>query len=161
MRFDDNKKRLELLVTRISDKLSPLNYNVFKISILWIQKLQSVRELYMQFLAELFRILWARSQSKREGITISSPVCNGDICYSSTPARFDRTIGNALYLSLSRQPFLWADTDLARMAAEAVEIGSRNFSTLTRFTAFASRNTASATASACPRCGSFCAATNL
>jgi phenylacetate-coenzyme A ligase PaaK-like adenylate-forming protein len=54
-------------------------------------------------------------------ITISSPVCNGDICYSSTPARFDRILGNALHLSLSRQPFLWGDTDLARMAAEAVE----------------------------------------
>ena len=54
-------------------------------------------------------------------VTISSPVCNGDICYSSTPAKFDRIIGNALYLSLSRQPFLWSDTDLARMAAEAAE----------------------------------------
>jgi phenylacetate-CoA ligase len=54
-------------------------------------------------------------------ITISSPVCNGDICYSSTPAQFDRVVGNALYLSLSRQPFLWTDTDLARIAREAVE----------------------------------------
>ncbi len=54
-------------------------------------------------------------------ITISSPVCNGDICYSSTPAQFDRIVGNALYLTLSRQPFLWNDADLARMAAEAVE----------------------------------------
>ena len=54
-------------------------------------------------------------------VTISSPVCNGDICYSSTPAQFDRTVGPALYLSLSRQPFLWADADLGRMAAEAAE----------------------------------------
>jgi phenylacetate-CoA ligase len=54
-------------------------------------------------------------------VTISSPVCNGDICYSSTPAQFDRIVGNALFLSLSRQPFLWHDTDLARMAAEAAE----------------------------------------
>ncbi len=54
-------------------------------------------------------------------VTISSPVCNGDICYSSTPARFDRIVGHALHLSLSRQPFLWSETDLARMAAEAVE----------------------------------------
>jgi phenylacetate-CoA ligase len=54
-------------------------------------------------------------------VTISSPVCNGDINYSSTPARFDRIVGQTLHLSLSRQPFLWNDTDLSRMAAEAAE----------------------------------------
>ena len=53
--------------------------------------------------------------------TISSPVCNGDICYSSTPAKFDRIVGQALNLSLNRQPLLWTDADLARMAAEAVD----------------------------------------
>ena len=53
--------------------------------------------------------------------TISSPVCNSDICYSSTPATFDRILGNALHLSLNRQPLLWTDAELARMAAEAVE----------------------------------------
>ncbi len=53
--------------------------------------------------------------------TITSPVCNGDICYSSTPARIDRIVGNALHLSLNRQPLLWTDADLERMAAEAVE----------------------------------------
>ncbi len=52
---------------------------------------------------------------------ITSPVCNGDICYSSTPATFDRVLGNALYLSLNRQPLLWSDTDLSRMAEEAAD----------------------------------------
>ena len=52
---------------------------------------------------------------------ITSPVCNSDICYSSTPARFNRIVGNALHLSLNRQPLLWTDTDLERMASEAVE----------------------------------------
>lgn len=52
---------------------------------------------------------------------ITSPVCNGDICYSSTPARFDRIVGNSLHLSLNRQPLMWTDADLERMAAEAVE----------------------------------------
>jgi phenylacetate-CoA ligase len=52
---------------------------------------------------------------------ITSPVCNADICYSSTPARFDRIVGNALHLSLNRQPLLWTDADLARMADEAVD----------------------------------------
>ena len=54
-------------------------------------------------------------------VTISSPVCSGDICYTGIPSRADRTLGNALFLSLSRYPFLWAETELARMAAEAVE----------------------------------------
>ncbi len=54
-------------------------------------------------------------------VTINSPVCSGDICYSGVPSRADRVVGNALFVSLSRYPFLWSETDLARMAAEAVE----------------------------------------
>lgn len=54
-------------------------------------------------------------------VTINSPVCSGDICYSGTPALADRIVGNALFTSLSRHPFLWSESDLARMAAEAVE----------------------------------------
>ncbi|MCX6892100.1 MAG: hypothetical protein NTX51_11325 [Verrucomicrobia bacterium] len=54
-------------------------------------------------------------------VTISSPVCSGDICYTGTPSRAERTFGNALYVSLSRLPFLWGEADLARMAAEAAE----------------------------------------
>ena len=54
-------------------------------------------------------------------ITISSPVCSGDICYTGVPSRNERIVGNALFLSLSRYPFLWSDAELARMAAEAAE----------------------------------------
>jgi phenylacetate-CoA ligase len=54
-------------------------------------------------------------------VTINSPVCSGDICYSGVPSCADRAVGNALFVSLSRYPFLWGETELARMAAEAVE----------------------------------------
>jgi phenylacetate-CoA ligase len=54
-------------------------------------------------------------------VTINSPVCSGDICYSGVPSRADRAVGNALFVSLSRYPFLWGEAELARMAAEALE----------------------------------------
>jgi phenylacetate-CoA ligase len=54
-------------------------------------------------------------------VTINSPVCSGDICYSGVPSRVDRAVGNALFISLSRYPFLWSETELARMAAEAID----------------------------------------
>jgi phenylacetate-coenzyme A ligase PaaK-like adenylate-forming protein len=54
-------------------------------------------------------------------VTINSPVCSGDICYSGVPSRADREVGNALFVSLSRYPFLWGESELARMAAEAAE----------------------------------------
>ncbi len=54
-------------------------------------------------------------------VTISSPVCSGDICYTGVPSRDERTLGNALFVSLSRFPFLWSEADLARMAAEAAD----------------------------------------
>ena len=54
-------------------------------------------------------------------VTINSPVCSGDICYTGVPSRADRIVGNALFVGLSRYPFLWSEAELARMAAEAVE----------------------------------------
>jgi phenylacetate-CoA ligase len=54
-------------------------------------------------------------------VTINSPVCSGDICYSGVPSRTDRVVGNALFVGLSRFPFLWGEAELARMAAEAAE----------------------------------------
>jgi len=54
-------------------------------------------------------------------VTINSPVCSNDISYVGTPSRADRTVGNALFVSLSRFPLLWGETDLKRMAAEAVQ----------------------------------------
>lgn len=52
-------------------------------------------------------------------VTINSPVCSGDIRYNSTLSRADRIVGNALFVSLSRFPFLWSEAELARMADEA------------------------------------------
>lgn len=54
-------------------------------------------------------------------VTLSSPVCSGDICYRGVPTRSERVLGNALFVSLSRLPFLWSEGDLARIAAEARE----------------------------------------
>lgn len=54
-------------------------------------------------------------------VTLSSPVCSGDICYTGVPSRSDRVVGNALFVNLSRHPFLWSAADLARMAAETIE----------------------------------------
>ncbi|HVV70927.1 MAG TPA: hypothetical protein VHI52_05395, partial [Verrucomicrobiae bacterium] len=54
-------------------------------------------------------------------VTISSPVCSSEICYTGVPSRDERTIGNTLFLSLSRLPFLWSEAELARLAEEALE----------------------------------------
>ena len=54
-------------------------------------------------------------------VTVNSPVCSGDVCYTGTPSRAERTVGNTLFASLSRLPFLWSEADLARMAAETLE----------------------------------------
>ena len=54
-------------------------------------------------------------------VTISSPVCSGDVCYTGVPSRNDRTIGKTIYLSLSKYPFLWSEAELARMAAETLD----------------------------------------
>lgn len=52
-------------------------------------------------------------------VTIASPVCSGDICYTTVPTHEDRIVAQSLFLSLSKLPFLWSESDLARMAAEA------------------------------------------
>jgi len=54
-------------------------------------------------------------------VTISSPICSGDICYTGTPSRTERILGQALFVSLSRLPFLWSEADLGRMASEAAD----------------------------------------
>ncbi len=51
-------------------------------------------------------------------VTLVSPFCNSDICYTGTPALSDRILGQNLFVNLSRHPFLWSEASLARMAAE-------------------------------------------
>lgn len=78
---------------------------------------QEMRALRLNpFVAE---VLDANPGARR--ITITSPMCNNDICYTGVPSRSERIVGNALFLSLSRFPFLWTEADLARMAREAVD----------------------------------------
>lgn len=64
-------------------------------------------------------VLAADPQARR--VTIGSPNCNNDICYTGVPSRNERIVGQTLHVSLSRFPFLWSEQDLERMTAEAVE----------------------------------------
>ena len=45
-------------------------------------------------------------------VTISSPVCNSEVCFTGVPSMRDRIVGDTLFVSLSRFPFLWAEADL-------------------------------------------------
>ncbi len=54
-------------------------------------------------------------------VTISSPVCNGEVCFTGVPTHSDRIVGRTLFASLSRQPFLWSDDDLARIVRETLD----------------------------------------
>jgi phenylacetate-CoA ligase len=54
-------------------------------------------------------------------VTINSPVCSGDIRYTGVPSRDERVVGNSLFVSLSRYPFLWTDRELERIAKEVLE----------------------------------------
>jgi phenylacetate-coenzyme A ligase PaaK-like adenylate-forming protein len=53
--------------------------------------------------------------------TINSPVCSGDVRYNGVPSRNDRIVGNTLFVSLSRYPFLWSERELQRIADEILE----------------------------------------
>jgi phenylacetate-CoA ligase len=58
-------------------------------------------------------------------VTISSPICSGEICYTGVPSRTDRILGSSLFASLSRYPFLWSRSELERIAQEATEWAPR------------------------------------
>jgi phenylacetate-coenzyme A ligase PaaK-like adenylate-forming protein len=62
-----------------------------------------------------------RQNPEARRATINSPVCSGDIRYNGVPSRTDRILGNALFVSLSRYPFLWSERDLERIASEIVD----------------------------------------
>ncbi|MEI7731552.1 MAG: hypothetical protein WCO56_18405 [Verrucomicrobiota bacterium] len=53
--------------------------------------------------------------------TITPPFCSGEVCYAGRPSRANRTLGNTLFVNLSRQPFLWSDAELARMTEEITD----------------------------------------
>lgn len=54
-------------------------------------------------------------------VTIVSPMCSSEICYTGTPTPEQRTLGNALFVNLSRHPFLWSEHALARMVEETLD----------------------------------------
>lgn len=54
-------------------------------------------------------------------VTIASPSCNNDICFTGVPSHDQRIVGSALFVSLSRFPFMWSRRDLARMVEETVD----------------------------------------
>lgn len=66
---------------------------------------------------EVAAVLESSPRARR--VTVNSPMCSNDICYTGVPSQADRTVGDALFASLSRFPFLWGEHDLDRMAAEA------------------------------------------
>jgi phenylacetate-CoA ligase len=78
---------------------------------------QELRALKLNpFVAE---VLAKNPEARR--VTINSPVCSGEIKYTGVPSRDDRILGNSLFASLSRFPFLWSDADLSRIASELLE----------------------------------------
>lgn len=64
---------------------------------------------------------WLDSVPNPRRVTINSPNCSNDICYTGVPSKTQRTVGTALHLSLSKLPFLWSEHDLERMARETAE----------------------------------------
>jgi len=54
-------------------------------------------------------------------VTISSPVCNGEITFNGTPSAKRRSLGSTRFVSLSRFPFLLGEDDLDRMIEETRE----------------------------------------
>jgi phenylacetate-CoA ligase len=66
--------------------------------------------------AVVARVLDEQPEARRA--TLTTPVCNGQACYTNWLARGERTVGATLYVNLARIPFLIKDAELARMAAE-------------------------------------------
>ncbi len=62
-----------------------------------------------------------RKEPQARRLSIASPACNGDISFAGTPSCEDRVVGNALFVALSKLPFLWGPRDLERMVREACE----------------------------------------
>jgi phenylacetate-CoA ligase len=65
------------------------------------------------------RILDAQPEARRA--TLTTPACNGRVCFSAWRSRTHRTIGKTLYVNQSRIPFVLTDENLAHMADEIAE----------------------------------------
>jgi phenylacetate-CoA ligase len=59
-------------------------------------------------------------QPEARRVTITSPVCSSDIRFTGVPSRDERIVGNSLFISLSRYPWILGQADLERMAEETL-----------------------------------------
>lgn len=65
------------------------------------------------------RMLDAHPDARRA--TLTTPACNGRVCFSAWRSRAHRIFGKTLYVNQTRIPFVLKDEDMARMAAEIAE----------------------------------------
>lgn len=65
------------------------------------------------------RVLDAHPDARRA--TLTTPACNGRVCFSAWRSRTHRIFGRTLYVNQARIPFVLKDEDMARMAEEVAE----------------------------------------
>ncbi|HEY1661565.1 MAG TPA: hypothetical protein VGI03_04035 [Verrucomicrobiae bacterium] len=65
------------------------------------------------------RILEEQPDARRA--TLTTPACNGRVCFSAWLSRVNRTMGKTLFVNQARIPFLMTDEEMARMAAEIAD----------------------------------------
>jgi phenylacetate-CoA ligase len=65
------------------------------------------------------RMLDAHPDARRA--TLTTPACNGRVCFSAWRSRTHRTMGKTLYVNQARIPFVLKDEDMARMAEEIAD----------------------------------------
>jgi phenylacetate-CoA ligase len=65
------------------------------------------------------RVLDAHPDARRA--TLTTPACNGRVCFSAWRSRTHRTVGKTLYVNQQRIPFVLTEDDLARMADEIAD----------------------------------------
>lgn len=65
------------------------------------------------------RVLDAEPDARRA--TLTTPACNGRVCFSAWRSRTHRTIGKTRYVNQSRIPFVLTEENLAHMADEIAE----------------------------------------
>ncbi|MGH7942805.1 MAG: hypothetical protein ACREE6_10765 [Limisphaerales bacterium] len=65
------------------------------------------------------RLLDAHPNVRRA--TLTTPACNGRVCFSAWRSRAQRVFGNTLYVNQARIPFILKDDDMARMAREIAD----------------------------------------
>jgi phenylacetate-CoA ligase len=65
------------------------------------------------------RVLDAHPDARRA--TLTTPACNGRVCFSAWRSLTHRTVGKTLYVNQHRIPFVLTDDDMPRMAEEIAD----------------------------------------